>query len=397
MKRLPLEDSVVVDFSQGVAGPYCTRLLAMMGAEVIKVENPFEGDWARHKGPFARGCPGLENSLLFAYLNSNKRSLALDASSKFGRQTIRKLLDSAALVVMDGGSDDNPGSWITFEERQSQWARLVVTSISPFATDSAFAKYRATELNLYALGGLMSLVGGIGRPPLKAGGYQAQYMAGLQACAYALCGLWGVRATGEGCWIDVSIHEASAKIFQHTSEFTAGTTSSESPDEVREYSNFVHRCKDGHVTVTLYYFQIKALAELLGDSSLASDPRFSTEVAFSENQRALREKIDVWLRDKSSDEVQTEAQKRHLLFTTVNNVRDLIESPHLRERGFFSKVDHPTIGQAEYPGAPFRSNGPLVGPIKPAPLLGEANEAILCGQLGNQPEELPKLRADGLI
>ena len=116
-----------------------------------------------------------------------------------------------------------------------------------------------------------------------------------------------------------------------------------------------------------------------------------------EGQRLLKEKLKEWLKGKSSAEAQEEGQKRRLLFTKVNNTRDLLESPHFNARGYFSEVDHPVMGKARYPGAPFRLTGSPAAPLRPAPMLGEANEEVLCGRLGYTREDLGRLRASAAI
>jgi CoA:oxalate CoA-transferase len=397
MSKGPLEGLKVLDLTEGVAGPYCTKLLADFGAEVIKVERPRLGDWARHRGPFFRDQPDPEHSLLFAYLNTNKRSVTLNLDSDVGQQAVRALSQSADILVEGCPPDYLPERDLNPGQLRTSNRRLVVTSIPLFARRGPYGHYRATELNLYAMSGLMSIVGGVGQPPLKAGGYQAQYMAGLQACVFTLFGAYQARTTGEGSWIDTSVLETSAKILEHTGEYTVAGSVAKSPEERRARGNYVHACREGYVTVTLYYFQMQTLANLLGNPSIAHDPRFASEGALRENEEIVRAELETWLQHKTADEAQTEGQNHHLLFTKVNNARDIIEHPHFRARKFFVEVDSPTMGRAEYPGPPFRLTGsPAVSP-KAAPALGEANEMVLCDRLGYTRADLAELRATGII
>ena len=387
----------VLDLTEGIAGPYCTKLLATFGAEVIKVERPHAGDWARHRGPFFEGKPGPGRSVLFAYLNTNKRSISVNLDSAFGQQVIRDLARSADVIV-----ESLPPGYL--EERglaplrlREMSPSLVVTSMPMFERGSRYAGYRMTELNLYAMSGLMSIVGALGKPPLKAGGYQAQYMAGLHACALTLFAAYRARRGSGGAWLETSSIESCAKIFAHTVDYTMAGTRSERPDVRRDRASSVMPCRDGYMTVTLYYHQISALADLLGNPSLATDPRFADRVAVGEHERELRAEVARWLSTRTADEAQREAQARHLLFTKVHTTRDLFESDHLRARGFFRSAKDPEMGETEFPGPPFHLRESPASPPAAAPALGEANELVLCGRLGIPVSDLGRLRAQGVI
>lgn len=387
----------VLEVGGGIAASLSTKLMGQFGAEVIKIEPPHRGDWTRHRGPFYQDIPHPEHSLLFAYLNTNKRSVTLDLDTSFGQEALRRLAAQVDIMVesFPDGYLDQRG--LGPERLRAENRRLVVVSLPLFDRRGPYANWKAAEINLYAMSGLMSIVGGVGKPPLKAGGYQAQYMAGLQACAMALFAAFRARVSGEGAWVDTSVEETCAKILEHCRDYTVEGATSERADEKREHGNSVLPCGEGYLTVTLYYFQMQTLAELLGDPSIATDPRFTSESALREGQRLLKEKLKEWLKGKSSAEAQEEGQKRRLLFTKVNNTRDLLESPHFNARGYFSEVDHPVMGKARYPGAPFRLTASPAAPLKPAPMLGEANEEVLCGRLGYTREELGRLRASGAI
>ena len=397
MSHQPLTGLNVLDLTDGVSGPFCTKLLADFGAEVIKVERPCVGDWTRHRRPFFRDEPDPEQSLLFAYLNTNKRSVTLDLNHDFGRQVIGKLCQSADILVENFAPSYLHESKLDLAELRESHPSLVVTSIPMFDRRGPYAHYKATELNLYAMSGLMSMVGGVGRSPLKAGGYQAQYMAGLQACTATLFAAYSAQNTGEGCWIEMSVIETCAKILEHTVDHTVEGARSESPEDRREHGNSVLACGEGHATATFYYFQMHGLAELLQKPSIATDPRFGSEDTLTENASDIRAELTQWLLSRTSEDVQTQGQKHGLLFTKVNNVRDLLESPHFRARNFFVEVQHPVMGRAEYPGPPFRLKGLEFTSLKAAPRLGEANEMVLCERLGYDRTHVDSLRKAGAI
>lgn len=374
----------VLDLSRDIAGAYCTRLLAMFGAEVTKVERPGDGDPVRAMPPFYSDEDGRQESVLFAYLNANKGSVELDIQTDDGRVAVRELASNSDVLVEDfetgylGSLGMSPASF------RSVKPGLVVTSVPTAPPGSKFHGYRVTELNLYAMSGLMSLVGGRGRPPLKAGGYQAHYMAGAHACALTMFAAYRARKDGFGCHIDASTVESATKFFTHMSDYTSAAKVDEPADERREHASAVMPCLDGHVSVQLYYFQIGAIAELIGKPELADDPRFATQPAFHANERALKEEVRAWLSNKRGEEAQTEAQAKRVLFTRVNDARAVVDSIHFRERGFFRQVSIPGVGRVDFPGPPFVLGETPAGELDAAPSLGRDNGRV--GSGGNATE-----------
>ncbi len=386
----------VLDLTEGISGPFCTRLLAIYGAEVIKVERPRLGDWARKRGPFFDGQSGPDNSVLFAYLNTNKRSLELDLDSKFGQQTVRDLTRQVDVVVENHPAGYTEERGIGPADLRKLNPSLVVTSIPMFERGNRYAGYRLAELNLYAMSGLMGMVGGEGRPPLKAGGYQAQYMSGIFAAALTLFAAVDARAHGNGAWIETSSVEACFKSLAHVRGYDpVDVRLAESPPDVRRSStNAVLPCLGGHVGVTFYYFQKAILAEMLGRPDLATDPRFLDDATMMKNVMSIRADITEWLSTHTADDAQREGQSRHLLFTRVNSTRDVAESEHLKARGFFQDVSYPKRGTVKHPGPPFHLKGASPTGLVAAPALGEANATVLCDRLGIPKSRLPELLAD---
>lgn len=397
MKSGRLLSLSVVDLTSGISGPYCTRMLAALGAEVTKIEKPVFGDWSRHRGPFIEDNRSLDSSILFNYLNTNKRSISLNLDSKFGQQVVRDLAKEADVLV-----DDHSTSFMEDRNIHPGHLReinpsLVVTSMPEFDQRSKYSSYRMTELNLYAMSGLMSRVGAFGKPPLKAGGYQSHFMAGLYAGALTTFGIYKAQREKQGTWLQTSSIESCTKIFAHCVDYMSEEPANEEPGMHRDRSNSVMKCKDGYVTVTLYYHQISAIAELIEDSSLVADRRFKGPVPFLANESVLRAKLLNWLSTRSADEAQQRAQSKRLLFTKVNNVRDLMKSEHLRTRRFFSKYEQPDLGEFIVPGHPFRFSKTPSDGLRPAPKLGEANEMVFCQRLGIHRSKLSRLCSEGSI
>ena len=383
----------VLDLSEGVAGPYCTKLLANFGAEVIKIEKPGKGDWSRHRGPFYHDEPGLEKSLLYAYLNTSKRSITLDLASDAGREPFRRLCDTSNVVVLSDPLtrlDELAGG--TRELLRHANPSLVVTAVPFFDGAGPYADFKATELTLYALSGLLSMASGDeeGRR-LKAGGYQAQYMAGIQSCAMTLFGAYKARKTGEGGFIETSLLESCSRVLSSMQDYVPGRSNVRGP-MIQEGAAW--QASDGFITIMLYYYQMETLGKLIGAPGLARDPSIGTEVNLSRSRHLWGPPLETWLKTKTAAEAQQEGQDKHLLFTKVSNTKDVVESEHLNAREFFHEVDHPLMGHAKYAGGPFQLTGADRSSSKPAPALGEANDLVLGEWLGLSADA--RARASGL-
>ena len=390
----PLDGLRVLDLSDGIAGPFCAKLLGDYGAEVIKVEKPGSGDWTRRRPPFFKGERGLEHSLLFAYLNTSKRSVTLDMDLAFGREAVRRLAQTSDVLVLSDPLKRLDEWFGDREKLRQENPRLVAASIPFFQSDGPYANYKATELNLCAISGLMSLASKDERGHLKAGGYQAQYMAGIQACAMTLFAAYKAKKTGQGCLLESSVIESNAKVHAHMRDYVPGAKR-ERPAQIQEGSAW--QCRDGFITVMLYYYQMATLGELIGAPHIANDASIGTEVNLRDSRHVWEPPLRAWLKTKTAEEAQREGQERHLLFTKVSSTKDVVESEHLNERNFFTEVNHPVMGTAKYPIGPFRlTASPLPQPA-PAPALGEANDLVLGDWLGFSEQELAGARSAGFV
>ena len=210
-----LNNIKVIDLTQHIAGPYCTKLLADYGADVIKVERP-AGDPARRIGPFPGHEPHLEKSGLFLYLNTNKRGVTLDLKSDVGRMALLDLVRDADVLVENYSPRVMPSLGLDYQTLSKVNPKLVMTSVSSFGRSGRYSNYRATELVLYALCGMAYITGGYHREPVKHGYNQAQYLGGVAAASgtvAALLGFW--RNGGQGQQVDVSILECAISTLYH--------------------------------------------------------------------------------------------------------------------------------------------------------------------------------------
>lgn len=389
----------VLDLSHYVAGPYCTKLLAEWGAEVIKVERPGTGDPARRIGPFYQDVPNPEASGLFLYLNTGKKSVTLNLKSEQGKEVIKRLAQDCDVLVenFSPGVMERLGlDYLTLEQVNP---RLVMTSISNFGRSGPYRDYKATDMVSFALGGLMSHVGDPDRPPTKLPGPWTQYTAGLHAFSGTLVSLLARDMTGQGQQVEVSIFEVvAAHTYTGYVQYTymgghtprVGNSSPQAGGRSR-----LHPTKDGGL-IGVALAPWENLVELLGMPELLTDPRFGTREARLEHGQELDGYVSAFTKERTKEELFQAAQANRLTWAPVNTIEDLFQSPQLTSRGFFKEIAHPATGPIRYPGSPVRL-GDTPMRYEGAPLLGEHNAAVYTGLLGYAEEELAQLREAGVV
>lgn len=385
----------VLDLTQGVAGPYCTRLLAGLGAEVLKVEPPM-GDAARRLGPFVHDDPHPEQSLPFLYLNTSKKGLTLNLETDAGRQLLCALAREVDIVVESFPPGFLPGLGLAYERLAADNPRLVMTSITWFGQDGPYRDYKGEEILAQALSGHLQITGEPDREPVKIGGPFAQYTGGQVACAATLMALFSAMTTGQGQQVDCAIVEANVDLLD--SWGVNAVLGVQQPRSGMRHHNIypaqIYPCQDGYVVLGTEPAGWQAFAELVGDEALRRP-----EYAGPERQR-YREEIDAilctWLRDRSKLEVYEAAQARRLASGYLMTPEDMLASPQLQARGYFQEVDHPSTGVVQYPGAPFRLSRTAWRQTR-APLLGEHNQQVYGQRLGLSSAELGRLRQQGVI
>jgi CoA:oxalate CoA-transferase len=387
----------VVDLSEDVAGPYCTKLFVGLRAEVIKVERPGTGDPARQTAASPSGTSDLDTSPLFLYLNTGKQSITLDITQKTGRRVLDDLIAGADVLVESYPPRTADELGLAAERLWQVNPRLVVTSVTNFGRTGPYRDYTADEITLLAMGGILFMTGEPDEPPLKMGGMLAQYCAGQNAFAGSMLALFARRRTGAGQHVDISIMETVMGILE------GALTEWSFHQEVRGRSGTaatagwgIYPCKNGFVAVVSGpRDSFKKLALLIGQPQLA-DPKYDSQVGRAMYKDEIEAMILAWLADHTKEETFERAQALHLPFGYLCTPEDLLRSPHLEERSFFVDLDHPAAGTLRYPGAPYKLSATPVR-YERAPRLGEHNEAIYRDRLGYGEEDLGRLRERNVI
>jgi len=406
MMEQALSGVKVLDLTWHIAGPYCTKLLADYGADVIKVERRGMGDPARTMGPFFKDEPNPEKSCLFLHLNTNKKGITLDLKSATGKKIFKQLVRDSDILVESFSPRVMPSLGLDYQTLEKVNPRLVMVSISSFGQTGPYRDFKASEIVEYAMGGEMYSTGIAGREPIKLGGNVIQYQAGTVAAVATMGALCGAEDQGVGQHVDVSIMETQAgsadrRIMYILSYIMAGVITTRWPpprEAVRMLimPQGVYPCADGFVnTLSLPQWWPRYI-EALGMPELKDDPRFQN-IYSAEAGMEFDAIWYSWLADHTKQELFEIFLKSKIASAPINSPEDLLKNVQLKAREYFVEVDHPETGKVTYPGAPFKMSETSWKIRQPAPLLGQHNEEIYCDLLGYTKEELVKLREGGII
>ena len=401
MPQVALDNVRVLELTDGIAGPYCAKMLADFGAEVISIDHPV---------PIAQPYPEIneaERKARQLHLNTNRKSLTLDLELERGRDVLLDLALHCDIIVESMRPGMVEGLGIGYEKLSQSRPDIVMTSVTPFGQDGPYNHWNYTELTLFAMTGAMHREGLPNRYPLKYGGEIAQYFAGTTAAAATMGALAGVALTGIGDWIDISILEAMAghphqigrrAPFAYSGENDLRIEPRTSAAGGREpYAVGTFRCKDGYVSfLPLGPRMWPNIAQMIGQPELREDPRFLSTEDRSENRLELEVIFQDWLDQHTRMEVFDAAQKAGIPGGPVLEALEAADNEHFRERDYFQVIEHPEHGTHSYTGLPFRLSEAPISPPSPAPLLGQHSREVLTGLLNMSEQELESLVESGV-
>jgi len=311
----------------------------------------------------------------------------------------KELLKDSDILVENFSPGVMPSLGLDYENLEKINRRLVMTSISNFGQTGPYRDYRTTEIVADAMGGWMAVIGDPEREPLKPGGYQAQFVTGLFGALGTMTTFYCQETTGIGQHVDISMMDAVLYIQMNITSMYSYN------EQIRKrIGNIVWPppgsilpCKDGYIgAIAVTTQQWQTLCHWMGMPELIDDPRFLTPVDRTDHLDELNAILISWLIEHEQEELLREAQKRRIPFAIPASTEMLLESRHLKERGYFVEVDHPATGRVCYPGAQFKM-GDLRYELRRAPLLGEHNEKVCCHRLGYTRDDLVRLKEQGVI
>jgi len=398
----PLSTVRIIEVGEMVSAPYAAKLMADLGAEVIKVERPATGDRARTRGPFAGGAAHPEKSGLFIYLNTNKRGVTIDLASPRGLAIFEQLISGADVLIHNLAPAEMDRTGFEFERFRRVNPKLVMTSVVPYGLSGPRRDWRTEDLTLWSDGGACYLNGARDHPelpPLKAYGYQAGYQGGGHAAVATMGALFGAARGAGGQHVEVSVQESVAAIIEMANTFwpyMKMVLTRYGAKPVQPLDSF--ECRDGWIfACCVEEHQWHSFVEVMGSPEWAAEEIFDERFKRGVNYDALRPLLAEWIGKQTVQDLYQRAQARRVPFAPISNLADLVNSEHLRARGFFVDLSHPVAGRFKYPGAPSKLSRTPWEIRRPAPTLGQHNREILGGELGIDARELESLRSEAVI
>lgn len=384
-------------------GAYCTKLLADLGADVIKIEPP-QGDSTRSIPPFVDDMPHLEKSLYFLYRHANKRGITLDLETSEGKAIFKKLVKTADVLVETYPLDYMASLSLDYPVLKEINLGLIMASITEFGQTGPYKDWKGSDIVDFAMSGVMISSGFSGKVPCNLPGTPAYDATSLLAAISILIALYHRGTTGKGQYIDAAVHESSriglfpwlVPIYSHalTDERITVVTDVRLADSIYP----VYPCKDGYVRVlTITPGQWNALVRVLGDPEVLRLPEWQDFIYRVGNAEDLYTLMVEFTPNYTMFELFEAGHREGVPIIPIHDMAGFVNNPHTKAREFFVEVNHPVIGKALYPGPPYKWTETPASIRRPAPCLGEHNEEIYCRELGFSKGDLSVLRRAGVV
>jgi CoA:oxalate CoA-transferase len=361
----PLSGIVIVDLSRILAGPYCTLLLAELGARVIKIEPPDKGDDARHYGPFKNG-----KSTYFASVNRGKESIALDLKTPEGRAVFDRLIDRADALVENFRPGTMERLGYGWDELHRRYPRLVYAAVSGFGHSGPYSHYPSYDMVVQGLGGIMSITGHPGMPLVRVGASIGDLSGGLYAAVALNAALLHRERTGEATKIDVALFDCQLALLENA--IMRYTTTGEIPGpmgarhpSITPFEAFP--TQDGHIIIAAGNDGLFVkLCDALGRPDLAKNPLYETNALRNRHQEALRAELESVLQRETSEHWIAVLERAGVPCGPVNNVAQAIAHPQAAARNMLIAVDDPVAGPLQLVGNPMKVSSFADPPARPA-------------------------------
>ncbi|CAN7202754.1 CoA transferase [Phenylobacterium sp. LjRoot225] len=379
----------IVELAEGVSGEYCGKLLADFGAEIIKVERPGTGSPTRAMAPVAGDGEGVETSGLFAYLNTNKKSVALDLAAAADLDVMHQLIATADVVIDDHGEAWMAGRGLGAEVRDARYPSAVFCSITPFGADAPAGWETAKALNVFHASGWgyhTPTAADPKRPPLKgAGRFTADYEAAIDAALCVVSTLYWRNRSGLGQSIDISQREVLiSRADAVLGRMLAGEAEASSARTAYDMGGpgAAFSCANGFVyLMILHGGHWAAIKTLMGQPDWMNEfaDNWLEYACTDEAVAKFRAGFAAWVSPHDKDQVSEDAQKLGIPLVPVNDASDLHRSPQFQHRRFFQELEHPVLGRALYPTTPYKLSASPTKLASAAPLLGQHAQEVRGG------------------
>ncbi|RCK80494.1 MAG: L-carnitine dehydratase/bile acid-inducible protein F [Candidatus Ozemobacter sibiricus] len=392
----PLNGIVVVDLTRVLAGPFCTMLLADLGAEVIKIERPDGGDDSRAFGPFVQG-----ESAYFMSINRGKKSATLNLKHPQGKELLQALVAKADILVENfkPGVMDRLG--LGYAALSALNPRLIYAASSGFGQTGPYSDRPAYDLIIQGMGGLMSITGPDARHPTKVGSSIADIFAGVFTTIGILAALHARAKTGRGQLVDVGMLDCMAAILENAVARYVATGTDPQPignrhPSIAPFATFT--TADGAINLAIGNDELwKKFCGLVGAPALADDPRYATNPLRVQHWADLEIDLNKILAGRTTAAWLELFQAKGIPSGPINSISQVLADAHILARQMLVEVSHPTAGPMKIPGVPIKLSATPAEVLGPAPLLGQHNAEIWGARLGRSPEAIATLKSQGVI
>ena len=394
----------VLECGEFISAPYCGKLMADLGADVIKVEKPSAGDKAREYGPFPQDIPHPEKSGLFLYLNTNKRGVTLNLKTAAGRKVFKELAKWADVLIENNPFRDLKKLGLDYETLHEINPALVVTSITYFGHTGPYRDFKGCDLinNHVSVEAFLNPAYEVYdpdlNPPLKLPGHSGDFLSGLMASICAMSAVFAQKVSGVGQHIDLSQQEAVAAIICHEvgDYYDAGITYLRDR-KYRWEDSPKYPCKDGFIMMNIPFQFWEGVIKMMDSPEWAQNPAYKTPVGLHEHQKEIQPQLKAWFKQHTCADVVKRAMAQRLDISIVQSAKEIAENKTFEARGFMVEPEHPVAGKLKFPGAPCKFSATPAQTTHAAPLLGQHNSEVYRGVLGYSNEKLEKMKQAGTI
>ena len=393
----PLSGIRVLDLSRVLTGPFCSMILADLGAEVLKVEEPGSGDQTRTVPPFVEG-----ESHYYMAINRNKQSIVIDLKTNEGREIILGLAEKSDIVLENFRPGVMARLGLAYEVFQKRKPDLIICSITGFGQEGPMAELPSFDLVTQALSGMMSINGEADGPPTKIGVPMGDVGGGMWAAIAVLAALQHRTATGKGLHVDLSLLDGLIGLLGYLAEMYLVT--GESPGRVGSSHHSIvpygrYPVKDGHIVLALHVGPFwRKFCQAVERADLIDNPKFKTTADRQENRKELEAIVVAILAEKTAEEWGKFLCEADIPSGPVLTVGEALNQPAIMARGLIKETDHPVAGSISVVGSPIKYKGAFTEEAyAPSALLGQHTKAVLSDLLEYDNERINKLISDGVV
>jgi len=402
MSQLPLEGIRVADFSWVITGPYFTQWLAVMGAEVIRIESSEHTDINRRLPPFADGIMDVNRSGLWNGLNLSKKSCTLDLTKREAVETAKRIVSLSDVVVENFGYGMMERFGLGYPELRELKPDLILVSSSGFGKTGPLKAFTAYNEEFYTYAGLASITGQLGGPPAYIGGIWADHVTGTHLTIAVLAALYHRSKTGEGQYIDMAMTEAvmaqiPEAIMDYTMNQRVRSFAGNRDDTMAPHGCYPCLEEDTWIAIAIASDEDwDVFCHAMGSPQWTKDERFADGLSRWQNQDDLDRLVGEWTSTHYVSEITEILQQAGIAAGPSFTPEQVANDPHLIERGFLIAPQHLESGNKVLAGVPWKMSATLPT-VDPSPLLGQHNEYVFCELLGMSDQEFAQLVAAGII